>query len=91
MGLFFETKVKKKSTKPFIIIKIFMTIALLFMLVMVIFKGSDYYFLWLFILLGVISIIDGIESYFQKEDKRVYLLNFGFGVIWFILAYQFSQ
>ena len=90
MGLFFEKRVKKKSTKPFIIIKILISIAWLFMLVMVIINDFDFNFLWLFTLVGVHSIIDGIESYFQKEDKRVYLLELGFGVIWFTLAFQFS-
>ena len=89
MGLFFEKRVKKKSTKPFIIIKILITIAFLFMLVMGIVKDNVLFF-WLFAILGVGSIIDGIESYFQKEDIRVYLLDFGFGVILFILALQFS-
>ena len=90
MGLFFEKIVKKKSTKPFIIIKILITIVSLFMLVMGIVKDNNFYFLWLFAILGVGSIIDGIESYFRKEDKMVYLLDFGFGVIFFILALQFS-
>ncbi|MFC6039532.1 hypothetical protein ACFPYN_08855 [Paenisporosarcina macmurdoensis] len=90
MGLFFEKRVKKKSSKPFIIIKILISIASLFMLVMGIVKDNNFYFVWLFGILGVGSIIDGIESYFQKEDKRVYLLDFGFGVILFMLAFQFS-
>ena len=67
MGSFFEKKVKKKSTKPFIIIKIFISIALLFMLVIGILNDLDFFFPWLFILLGVNSIIDGIESYFKKK------------------------
>ena len=90
MGLFFEKRVKKKSAKPFIIIKILITIATLFMLVMAIVKDNNFFFLWLFAIIGLGSIIDGIESYFQKEDKRVYLLNFVFGVIFLILALQFS-
>ena len=91
MGLFFEKRAKKKRTKPFISIKILIIIALMFMLAMAIIKGNDLYFLGLFTLLGINSIIDGIESYFQKEDKRIYLLGFGFGVIWFTLAFQFSK
>lgn len=91
MGLFFEKRERKKSTKLFIILKILISIALLFMLVMAIIKGYDFYFLWLFTLLGVSSILDGIESYFQKAGKRIYLLNFGLGVILFSLAFQFLQ
>ncbi|PUB09978.1 hypothetical protein [Paenisporosarcina sp. OV554] len=91
MGLFFEKMVKKKSRKPFIIIKILFSISSLFMLVMGIINDFDFYFLfWLFILVGLNSIIAGIESYFQKEDKWVYLLDLGIGVIFFTLAFQFS-
>jgi hypothetical protein len=90
MGLFFEKRGKKKSTKPIIIIKILITIACLYMLVMGIINDFDFNFLWLFLtLLGVDSIIDGIESYFQKEDKKLYLLEFIYGIILFILAFQF--
>ena len=88
MKLFFGKRMKK-STKPFIILKFLFSIALLFMLVMMIFKDYDINFLWLFTLIGVLSIIGGIESYLEKEDKRVYLLDFGFAVIWFILAFIF--
>jgi len=86
MGLFFEKRGKKKSIKPIIIIKILITIACLYMLVMGIINDFDFNFLWLFTLLGVDSIIDGIESYFHKEDKRVYLLDFGFGVVYFSIS-----
>ena len=90
MGLFFEKRVKKKSTKPFFIIKILISIALLFTFVMGIINDDlDFFFLWLCILLGVSSIIDGIESYFQKEDKWSYLLDFGYGVLLIILSIIF--
>lgn len=90
MGLFFEKKVKKKRTKPFLIIKILISIALLFTLVMGIINDNlDFFFLWLCILLGVSAIIDGIESYFQKEDKWFYLFDFGYGVLLIILSIIF--
>ena len=90
MGLFSGESEKKKRTKPFFIIKILIKVAMMYMLVMgFISENTDFFFGWLFVLLGVNAIIDGIESYFQKEDKRVYLLNFGFGVIFLILALQF--
>jgi hypothetical protein len=89
MGLFFERMVKKKSTKPLIIIKILISIASISMLVMSVVKDNSIYFLWAFAVLGVGSVIDGIESYFQKEDKKLYLLEFIYGIILFILAFQF--
>ena len=88
MGLFFGKRVTKKSAKPFIIIKILISIASLFMLVMAIVKDHNFYFVWLFAILGAGLIIDGIESYFQKEDKWVYLRDLGFGVIAIIISSQ---
>ncbi|MBK5484879.1 hypothetical protein JFV29_23870 [Peribacillus sp. TH16] len=67
-----------------------MSLAILFVLVMGFINDFDFYFVMFFTLLGVNSVIDGIESYFQKEDKRVYLLNYGFAVIYIILSFQFS-
>lgn len=89
MGLLFNKSVKKKRTKPFIIIKILIKIAMLFMLIMgIVNENTDFFFGWLFVLLGVNAIIDGIESYFQKEDKWVYLRDLGFGVIVIIFSSQ---
>ena len=90
MGLFFEKRVKKKSSKPFIVLKILLVIIALFILVMSIITDFDYLLRSLFILFGVNSIIDGIEGYFQKEEKRFYLLDFGFGVLYVILSSRFD-
>jgi hypothetical protein len=89
MALFFERMVKKKSTKPLIIIKILISIASISMLVMSIVKDNSIYFFWAFAILVVGSIIDGVESYFQKENKKLYLLEFIYGIILFILAFRF--
>ncbi len=89
MGLFPEESEKKKRTKPFFIIKILIKVAMMYMLVMgFISENTDFFFGWLFVLLGVNAIIDGIESYFQKEDKWIYLRDLGFGVIVIILSSQ---
>jgi hypothetical protein len=90
MGYFFKDIVRKKSTKPFIIIKMLVSITFIFLLVMGVFNDYNFYFVWAFALLGVGSFIDGFESYFQKEDRWLYLMDFGVGVILFILAFQFS-
>ena len=52
--------------------------------------GWDFYFLRLILITaGLISIIDAVEGYFQKENKRVYLVDLGFAILWFILAFPF--
>jgi hypothetical protein len=53
-------------------------------------NGFDFWFLRLvFILAGISSVIDGVESYLKKENKWRYLSDFGFGLLWFITAFVF--
>ena len=55
-------------------------------------NGSIFFLLWIiFIIAGLVSIVDAVEAYFQKENKRVYLVDLGFAVLWFIFAFLFSN
>ena len=88
MGLFFQTRSTKKSGKPIIVIRTLMVIAMGILLIVGIINGADFFFLSLiFILAGLGSLIDALEGYFQKENKRVYLVDLGFAILWFILAF----
>lgn len=54
--------------------------------------GSAFFlFRFIFIIAGLVSIVDAVEAYFQKENKRVYLVDLGFAILWFIFAYLFSD
>lgn len=55
-------------------------------------NGFDFLFLRLaFILAGVTSIIDGIESYLKKDNKWRYILDFGMAILWCVTAFLFWQ
>ena len=45
----------------------------------------------IFIVAGLVSIVDAVEAYFQKENKSVYLVHLGFAILWFIFAFLFSN
>ncbi len=54
--------------------------------------GSTFFLLWIiFVIAGLVSIVDAVEAYFQKENKRVYLGDLGFAILWFIFAFLFSN
>lgn len=90
MGLFFEKKKRKKSSKPVIIIRTLITIAMVIIFIMGIIHNFDSnYFRLIFIFAGVIAVIDGLEGYFKRENKSVYLSDISFGVFYLILAFVF--
>ncbi|MGZ9817433.1 hypothetical protein ACXM0N_16170 [Peribacillus simplex] len=81
MELFFE---KRESTKPFILIRYLMIIAMGLILILCII--NDFNFIkYIYFLLGIGSIIDGFESFLKKENKRQMLLNFGIAFMWFVV------
>ena len=82
MGLFFQKGSNKKSAKPIIVIRNLMVITMGILLVLAIINGVDFFFLRLiFILAGLGSIINSVEGYFQRENKKVYLLDLGFAIL----------
>ncbi|MED3787032.1 hypothetical protein P4576_07140 [Peribacillus frigoritolerans] len=81
MGLFFE---KRESTKPFILIRYLMIIAMGLILILCIINGFNF-IKYIYLLLGIGSIIDGFESFLKKENKRQMLLNFGIAFMWLVV------
>lgn len=82
MGLFFEKR-ERESTKPFILIRYLIVIAMGLILIISLINGFNLNFIKYIILLsGIGSIIDGIES-IKKENKKQMFLDFSFAVIWF--------
>lgn len=87
MRIFFEKANKKSSSTPFIILKLFLLVLMVSMLVMSILNGLDIFYVKLvFILLGINSIIEGIESYLQKESKKTRRREIGLGILFFLIA-----
>jgi hypothetical protein len=88
MGLFFEQR-EQESSKPFIVIDVIMLVILAFLFFFTII--SDFNFVYvgtLFMFLGVRSLIDAIESFISKEQKK-FKVHFGFAIIFFISASSF--
>lgn len=93
MGLFFKKRGNaKKRTKVNIILNTITAIAMVVLLIMAIINGLDFvYFKLIFIVAGISSMIDGVESYLQKENRKVYFRDFGYAMVWFVLAFFYSN
>ncbi|MFJ5768707.1 hypothetical protein [Psychrobacillus sp. NPDC093180] len=88
MGIFFEKVERKKSTKPIFTIRILLNIVMVICLILAFANELDiFYFRIVILLAGVRSLIEGIESYLRKEDRKVYLGEFSFTSIMFLFAF----
>ena len=86
MGIFFE-KTNKKSSAPFIILKLLLIILMITMLVIAILNGIDIFYVKLvFIFVGINSIVEGIESYLQKEKQKIIRREIVLGVLYILFA-----
>jgi hypothetical protein len=89
MGMFFE-KSDSPSTKPFLTIRYVILIIMVFILIVGIVKGFDFYYLkFLFLVCGIGSIIDGIEGVLKKERQRRIVLDFALGFVWLLTFLSF--
>lgn len=87
MSIFFENTNKKKSSTPFIILKLLLLGLMIAMLVMAIINGIDIFYVKLvFVFVGINSILEGIESYLQKESKKIIGREIGLGVLYILFA-----
>ncbi|MBT2719411.1 hypothetical protein [Bacillus sp. ISL-57] len=88
MGLFFEKRESTKRTKPFILIGYLMRILMGLILILVIINDFNFNFIkYIILLLGIVSIIDGFESFLKKENKRQMLVDFAIAFIWFVVFF----
>lgn len=92
IGVFFqEQQEQKKSTKPMIIIRWTIAILTVTLFVFGILNGVDFTFIkWILILVGIGSILDGIEKYLQNKSRKTYLVDFGFAFVWCALAFTLA-
>ena len=92
MGIFFEKVERKKNTKPVFIVKILLIVVMITCLVLAIANGLDIlYIKTVLIVAGAVFVMDGIESVFRKEDKKVYLFEFSFaaGMFFFVASLEY--
>jgi len=89
MGLFFGTRSKVKRKKAVIFLKIIISIGLIITIVLQLINGFNFKDLnVMFILLGVNSLIDGIEGYYQKQERKYYLLDLGLAGVYLLVFIQ---
>lgn len=89
MGLLFTRKTYK-SSKLVSILRTLMILIMSVFLILGIINDYDFFYLGLLFLFAALdSLIEAIEAYFKAENKKEYLVQFGFCAIWFFLAYQF--
>lgn len=87
MNIFFEKTNKKKSSTPFIILKLLLLGLMIGMLVMAIINGIDIFYVKLvFVFVGINSILEGIESYLQKESKKIIGREIGLGGLYILFV-----
>ncbi|WP_147300773.1 hypothetical protein [Sporosarcina sp. BI001-red] len=67
-----------------------MIIGMVFFLLMAIFNHFDFfYYMWVFALATVMSLMDAVVSYLNKANKKVILLEIAFALIWLLLFVTF--
>jgi len=87
MSIFFEKTNKKKSTKPFTILKLLLTCLMIAMLIMSIWNDNDIFYVRLvFVFVGINSFAEAIESYIQRESKKTIKREIILGVLFILLA-----
>lgn len=89
MGLFFEERPKVKSKKAVIVLKCMIYIGVIVVLVRQLFIGFTFKdFSVIFLLFGVVSLIDGIEGYLHKQKRKYYLIDLGLAITYFLIYIQ---
>ncbi|MET0959116.1 MAG: hypothetical protein ABWX58_02125 [Psychrobacillus psychrotolerans] len=87
MNIFFEKTYKKKSSKPFIILKVLLISLMIAMLIMTIWKNLDIFYVRLvFILVGFNFMVEAIESYLQKENPKMIIKEIVLGILYIFFA-----
>lgn len=87
MSIFFKKTDKKKSSAPFIILKLLLIVMMITMLIMAILNGIDILYVKLvFVFVAINSFVEGIESYLQKESKKIIGREIALGVLYILLA-----
>lgn len=80
----------KKSTKSVLIVRIMLFIVMIFCLLMAVMNELDnFYIRIVLIVAGVGSLMGGIESYYQKLDRKVYLSEFTIATVWLLVAFSY--
>ncbi len=90
MGLFFEEGKRKKSSKSVTIIRFMLIIGMFTCLIISFMKDYDFTYMgFACLLVGVSNILNGIESHYHREKKKVFISEYLLGVLLFIMAISY--
>lgn len=88
IGVLFQDG-QEKITKPMMMVRAIVVILMLIILVFWVINGLDFSLLkWIFILAGISAVFDGVAKFIQRNRSKAYLIEFGFALLWFALAYS---
>ena len=92
MGLFFQDREHKGSSKLLNGIRIVFVIGVFALLIIGLVNDFSFKYTGLaFILLGVTNIMNGAESHYYGEKKKVYITEYLFGFLLFTIAITYLR
>ena len=87
MGLFFEKVKRTKSSKQVVAIRIILFIAMITLLIQGYRDDFNVTFLgYAFLVVGLLNVINGVESHYNKDEKKVYMMDYSLGMLFLFMA-----
>lgn len=87
MGLFFEKVKRTKSSKPVVVIRIIVAIAMIVLFILG--YRDDFnstYLGYVILLAGLMNVMNGVESHYHRDEKKVYMLDYFLGFLFLFMA-----
>ena len=87
MGLFFEKVKRTKSSKPVVAIRIILLITMIALFIQGYRDDFNSTFLgYGFLVVGLLNIMNGVESHYHREEKKVYRTDYFLGILFVFMA-----
>ena len=87
MGLFFEKVKRTKSSKPVVVIRIIVAIAMIVLFILG--YRDDFnstYLGYVILLAGLMNVMNGVESHYHRDEKKVYMMDYFLGILFLFMA-----
>ncbi len=87
MGLFFEKVKRTKSSKPLMAIRIILAIAMIALFIIGFRDNLNGTYLgYVFLIVGLLNVMNGVESHYYREEKKVYRTDYFLGILFLFIA-----
>ncbi|KPB05938.1 hypothetical protein [Bacillus sp. CHD6a] len=87
MGLFFEKVGRSKSSKPVVVVRIIVAIAMIVLFILGIWDDFNSTYLGFVILMaGLMNVMNGVESHYHRDEKKVYIMDYTLGILFLFMA-----